>query len=48
MNELVAVTADWFRETWAEAPDDDRDRLHEYIVDPNPLSENWYDEGEGD
>lgn len=49
MNELVTVTADWFRGAWADTSGDDpRERLHEYIVDPTPLSDDWYDEGEGD
>jgi hypothetical protein len=50
MNELVTVTADWFRDTWADVPDDDdpRARLHEYIIDPEPLSDDRYDEGDGD
>ena len=49
MNELVTVTADWFRGVWdddAPAGDDDpREHLHEYIVSPEPLLDSWYDEG---
>jgi hypothetical protein len=49
MNELVTVTADWFRGVWDDADlagdEDPRDHLHEYIVDPEPLPDDLYDEG---
>jgi len=49
MNELVTVTADWFRGVWDDTDpagdEDPRDRLHEYIVGPDPLPDDWYDEG---
>lgn len=49
MNELVTVTADWFREDcWDSAPADDDDpcdHLHEYIISPEPLSDDRYDVG---
>ncbi len=49
MNELVTVTADWFLDTWADGPTDNpHDHLHEYIIDPEPLADEWYDEGDGD
>ena len=50
MNELVTVTADWFRGVWDEdtpppGDEDPREHLHEYIVGPDPLPDVWYDEG---
>jgi hypothetical protein len=49
MNELVTVTADWFRGVWDDTDppgdEDPRDRLHEYIVGPDPLPDDWHDEG---
>jgi hypothetical protein len=48
MNELVTVTADWFRGVWVDEPPDDTDpceHTHEYIIGPEPLPDHWYDEG---
>jgi len=49
MNELVTVTADWFRGVWDDdipvGDEDPCDQLHEYIVSPEPLPDSWYDEG---
>jgi len=49
MNELVTVTADWFRgvldDTDPPGDEDPREHLHEYIVGPDPLPDDWYDEG---
>jgi hypothetical protein len=47
MNELVTVTADWFRGVWDDEPaaDDPCEHTHEFIVGPEPLPDDWYDEG---
>ena len=49
MNDLVNPTMDRFLVAWPPMDNDDpRDRLCEYIIDPNPFSERLFDEGGGD
>lgn len=48
MNELATIATDWYVEDWSYSDEDPRDRLYEYIVSPEPLSDSCFDEGEGD
>jgi hypothetical protein len=46
MNDLVNPTMDRFLVAWPPKDSDDpHNRLCEYIIDPNPLSECLFDEG---
>jgi hypothetical protein len=50
MNELATTVTDWFLDEWdgSRLDDDPRDRLNEYIIDPEPLADSHFDEGGGD
>ena len=52
MNELATSTMDWYLDDWdvgTVTDEDPRDRLYEYIVDPEPFEDSRFDEGgEGD
>ena len=43
MNELLDTATDLSYADWP----DPREQQHEYIIDPEPLDDEWYDEGEG-
>jgi hypothetical protein len=47
MNELATTDTDWFLDGWDGSPldEDPRDRLNEYIIDPDPLPDSQFDEG---
>ncbi len=49
MNEFVSAVGDWFVAGWTGP--DDRDPLldtHEFVIGPEPISEDLFDEGAGD
>jgi len=48
MNEMATIGADWFTDEWSYSDEDPRDRLNGYIIDPEPLEDSRFDEGEGD
>jgi hypothetical protein len=50
MTEFATATMDWTYMGW-DSPftDDEPSNLtYEYVVDPNPLPDSWFDEGDGD
>ena len=48
MNELATSTMDWTYLSWDGPDDNPHEHQYEYIVDPEPFADSWFDEGEGD
>jgi hypothetical protein len=48
MTELATATMDWTYLGW-ESPDENPcEQQYQYIIDPEPLADSWFDEGDGD
>ena len=48
MNEMVEPATEWLGGGWLSPAidgDDPQDRLNEYIIGPDPVSDHLYDEG---